>query len=458
MGGVIPSVSAASEEGGIPKPGAGARRMSAAQTSGIPSLRASAGIPTAAASDEAPVDEYVDGEAARIQPTTKGRPKRTRTKEKASASGALGKDTGGEIGEGEIVPVEEEAADDTAEDLEFVHQPKKQKKTPRKRKPKATPSGESPAKKPPAPRRKRPAIGSSGTNSAPAEGVADAAEASSAAPAAPNTAKKKRAPTKPRSPKGTGKPRGRRRAESPEDGETQEIAVNVVKMKDLCRDMRIGKKSKRYFELKQMDSTKLAKEQEAYAEKERRIAAGGAEEEEEEEDGGEHETTEERLERLANERGKRTSVAYYFARDDLLFCLGVGALTLKCSMNAPQMRIVNGQIVLDDESLHIDRRERDAVDESVMEVVEEHQNSRLVNSQTWSKREKVEKWDAASTERFYEALSMFGTDFEIISKMFAGRSRRQLRNKFNNEERRYPARITAALRTRIAVSEYPFSE
>lgn len=127
-------------------------------------------------------------------------------------------------------------------------------------------------------------------------------------------------------------------------------------------------------------------------------------------------------------------------------------------MNAPQMRIVNGQIVLDDESLHIDRRERDAVDESVMEVVEEHQNSRLVNSQTWSKREKVEKWDAASTERFYEALSMFGTDFEIISKMFAGRSRRQLRNKFNNEERRYPARITAALRTRIAVSEYSFSE
>lgn len=122
-------------------------------------------------------------------------------------------------------------------------------------------------------------------------------------------------------------------------------------------------------------------------------------------------------------------------------------------MNAPQMRIVNGQIVLDDESLHIDRRERDAVDESVMEVVEEHQNSRLVNSQTWSKREKVERWDAVSTERFYEALSMFGTDFEIISKMFTGRSRRQLRNKFNNEERRDPARITAALRTRIAVSE-----
>lgn len=319
MGGVIPSVRATSEEGGIPKPAPGARSVSATQTSGIPSLRASAGIPTAA-SDEAPVDEDVGGGAARTQSTAKGRLKRTRTKGKASASGAPGKETGGEVGEGEIELVEEEAADDTAEDSEFVHQPKKQKKTPQKRKPKAISSGESPAKKPPAPHRKRPAIESSGTDSVSAEGVADAAEASSAAPAAPNTAKKKRAPAKPCSPKGTGKPRGRRRAESPEDGETQEIAVNVVKMKDLCRDMRIGKKSKRYFELQQMDSTKLAKEQEACAEKERRIAAGGAEEE----DGGEHETTEERLERLANERGKRTSVAYYFAGGDLLFCLGEG--------------------------------------------------------------------------------------------------------------------------------------
>lgn len=326
MGGVISSASAASEEGGVPKPAPGAQSVSAVRVSGIPSLRASAGVPTAAASDEALADEDVDGGAARTQPTTKGRPKRTRTKEKASASGVPGKETGSEIGEGEIEPVEEEAVDDPGEDSEFVHQSKKQKKTPQKRKPKATPSGESPAKKPPAPRRKRPTIESSGTDSVPAEGAAegaaDAAKASSAAapatPATPNTAKKKRAPAKPRAPKGTGKPRGRRRAESPEDGETQEIAVNVVKMKDLCRDMRIGKKSKRFFELQQMDFTKLAKEQEACAEKERRIAAGGAEEEED--DGrGEHETTEERLERLANERGKRTSVACYFVGDDLFF-------------------------------------------------------------------------------------------------------------------------------------------
>lgn len=238
------------------------------------------------------MDDGVDSGVARTQPPAKGRPKRTRTKGKARASGVSEEAGGEEVDAEEKEPV----VDDSAEDPEFVHQPKKQKRTPQKRKPKTIPSGESPAKKKLPSRRKRPAIEPSGSDSVPAEGAADAADASSAAP---EPARKKRTPAKPQAPKGTGKPRGRRRAESPEDGEAQEIAVNVVKMKDLCRDMRIGKKSKRFFELQQMDSTKLAKEQENNAEKERRIATGEA-------NGGEHETTEERLERLANERGKRT--------------------------------------------------------------------------------------------------------------------------------------------------------
>lgn len=260
------------------------------RASAIPSVRASTVIPTVrngTTSDEALVDGVVD--CGIVQPPAKGRPKRA-TEKKACESGGPEEVGGVEVGAEEIEP----AVDDTAEDPEFVHQPKRQKKTPQKRKPKATPSGESPAKKKPPSRRKRLAIESSDSGLVPAAGAADA-DAS-----APRSAGKKvRALVEPRAPKGIGKPRGRRRAESPEDGETQEIAVNVVKMKDLCRDIRIGKKSKRFFELQQMDSTKLAKEQEENVEKERRIAAGEAE-------GGEHETTEERLERLANERGKRT--------------------------------------------------------------------------------------------------------------------------------------------------------
>jgi transcription factor TFIIIB component B'' len=113
------------------------------------------------------------------------------------------------------------------------------------------------------------------------------------------------------------------------------------------------------------------------------------------------------------------------------------------------MRIVDGQIVLDEESLRIDRHKRDALEEENMEIVEENVHTRLVNSGTWSKREKGDRWEAEDTDRFYEALSMFGTDFEIISRLFPGRSRRQIKNKFNCEERKEPLRVTQALKTRV---------
>lgn len=233
---------------------------------------------------------------------------------------------------------------------------------------------------------------------------------------------KKRAPTTAAAADSTGaaasKKRGRRRAQSPEDGEAQEIAVNVVKMKDLCRDMRIGRKSARFLEIQAEEAARAAlSAQELEEADEARRAA-------EEERG--RETAEQRIERLAVERNQK-------------------------GLNTAQLRIVNGEIVIDDESLQIDRRERDAIDEEALEIVEENQHTRRITSQSFSKREKVPKWDAEQTARFYEALSMFGTDFEIISRMFTGRSRRQMRNKYLCEERKNPGRITNALRTRISI-------
>lgn len=126
------------------------------------------------------------------------------------------------------------------------------------------------------------------------------------------------------------------------------------------------------------------------------------------------------------------------------------------AMIAPQMRLVNGQLVLDEQSLQIDRRERDALDEGPMEQVEESNLTRRVNSSTWSKRERTERWDDAETDRFYNSLSMFGTDFEMCSRMFPGRSRRQLKNKFIVEERRNAGRITLALKSKVNVGTYHF--
>lgn len=222
---------------------------------------------------------------------------------------------------------------------------------------------------------------------------------------------------------GPGK-RNRRRAESPGDGEDRKIQEDIVKMKDLCTDIRIGKKSNRFKELESIDWKDLSQRQREQRELEIQRVDGELDDE----------TMEQRLERLAEASGGLRTMA------------------------APQMRIVNGEIVLDEESLRVDRHQRDALEETQMEVVEENQHTRLVNSRTWSKRDKGDRWEADATQRFYDALSMFGTDFELISKLFPGRSRRQIKNKFNCEERKHPDRITQSLKNRVVVDLSEYSE
>lgn len=271
----------------------------------VPTIRSSSGpgIPTIRSS--VPEVPAIRSAILGKEPTTenpqpaKAGPNRTRDKRKEPESEVTGEQETQEVGS------EEGEAWDSMDKSGSLQKPKK-KPTP-KRKAKALPSSEPPTKRKAPANKKRIVAEASGWGDGmdqPLEGERVEGNAGGA-PTAPKASKKKRVPIKAkpkadRKPKGTGKPRGRRRAESPEDGESQEIAVSVVKMKDLCRDMRIGKKSKRFLELQQMDWKKAVKEQQERAEAEERIANG--------EEEGEHETVEERLERLANERDRRTWV------------------------------------------------------------------------------------------------------------------------------------------------------
>lgn len=278
-------------------------------------------------------------------------------------------------------------------------------------------------KKPRAPRKPRAKKG----EAAPPEGQAAATEATEDETTEAPKEKKPRKLRKPREPKPLDPDappvkRGRKRAVTPEDAETRTIDDNAVKMKDLVKDPGIGRTSKRGKQLASLDWNEVVKRQRAYkAELAARRAAGEKED---------MKNTDERLSRLAEE-----------------------ASANRVAM-APQMRIVDGVITLDQESLRVDRHQRDAVDEEAMEVVEEDVHTRLVNSGTHSKKEKGDRWPAAETERFYEALSMFGTDFGIISKMFPGRSRRMVKNKFNCEERKNGPRVTQALKTRVRAGKF----
>ncbi|KAB8216728.1 hypothetical protein BDV33DRAFT_150628 [Aspergillus novoparasiticus] len=222
------------------------------------------------------------------------------------------------------------------------------------------------------------------------------------------------------------KPRAARkkREPTPEGSEAVQIAPGIVKMSELCKDLRTGKISKRETELRQMELAELERKQKAQQDaenteqtpiKENEIAATPALE-------------------TSNPGDQK-------------------------SQNGPVMRIVNGEIVLDAASLQVDRHADAARNAGELEDVVENHLTRKVNQASFGKRSKTESWDEEMTDLFYRGLRMFGTDFMMISKLFPGRSRRQIKLKFNNEERRDPGRIKdTLLGPREAVDITTYSE
>ncbi|PSS22449.1 hypothetical protein M430DRAFT_84127, partial [Amorphotheca resinae ATCC 22711] len=109
------------------------------------------------------------------------------------------------------------------------------------------------------------------------------------------------------------------------------------------------------------------------------------------------------------------------------------------------MRIVDGQIVLAESSLQLDRHKRAEAESEVMLEVEENEFSHMTTSGSYMKRERTQAWDDVDNATFYQGLAQFGTDFETIAKLFPSRSRRQIKLKFNNEERKNPLKINQIL-------------
>lgn len=125
--------------------------------------------------------------------------------------------------------------------------------------------------------------------------------------------------------------------------------------------------------------------------------------------------------------------------------------------SAPQVRIVNGKIVLDVGSLQVDRSARDADGSGVVEYVEEDPLEKVVNSRSYSRHKLTPRWDSLSTELFYTGLSQWGTDFDMISRMFPTRTRKQIKNKFTTEERKNSALVTRALTKKSPVDMQEYS-
>lgn len=114
-------------------------------------------------------------------------------------------------------------------------------------------------------------------------------------------------------------------------------------------------------------------------------------------------------------------------------------------VSGPRMRLLNGRMVLDEASLTIDRHANAELEREGMEEVEENDFSRKITQGTFMKREPSLSWDSAANQLFYIGLRQFGTDFGMIASMFPHRNRRQIKLKFNKEEKCNAAKINRIL-------------
>lgn len=101
---------------------------------------------------------------------------------------------------------------------------------------------------------------------------------------------------------------------------------------------------------------------------------------------------------------------------------------------APQLKFAeDGSIIINEESLLIQREHVEPVYETT--VVESGDQNDNLNYTSYRKFHHTKKWSEKETAKFYKALSMVGTDFTMIQRLFPNRNRDEIKRKFKREER-----------------------
>lgn len=119
----------------------------------------------------------------------------------------------------------------------------------------------------------------------------------------------------------------------------------------------------------------------------------------------------------------------------------------------PELKIKGGKFVVDQSSTVVDRHEHVEAGRDQREVEEIVKDfSKPTTSVTHRKNEKAARWSTEETTRFFIKLSEWGSDFNLISQFFPGRTRRQIKNKFKLEERNNPTKIHLALARKLDIS------
>ncbi|OAG32064.1 hypothetical protein NEIG_01302 [Nematocida sp. ERTm5] len=93
--------------------------------------------------------------------------------------------------------------------------------------------------------------------------------------------------------------------------------------------------------------------------------------------------------------------------------------------------IVNGEVVINN-GLNNESEDRTIIEDRMTAF----SYGRTTSKGRWSKEETI---------LYYKGLSLCGTDFTLLEKIFTDKTRRQIKNKFSIEEKKYPEKVSHAL-------------
>jgi len=130
---------------------------------------------------------------------------------------------------------------------------------------------------------------------------------------------------------------------------------------------------------------------------------------------------------------------------------------VKDNRSGPLVEIINGEIVIKESSMIVGgRRTMEEVDRELDGAIVVEENTGITATYTsFTKRQKVQRWDVAETRKFYLALRQCGTDFSTMESFFDGadegntRQRKQLKSKYMRECRKNLHLIDMAMNPKV---------
>ncbi|PBL00528.1 hypothetical protein ARMGADRAFT_1159856 [Armillaria gallica] len=246
------------------------------------------------------------------------------------------------------------------------------------------------------------------------------------------------------------KPRPRRKRSpslppfDPDADPGEEIDPTVVTMAVLCRDTGLGRVSSKAAEIQSNHAAWKAQNRERRARMKtlmERKKYGHPESDEE------RDSTEVNADKEGSAEPPPTTTVPAASSSAALDETGNGfdySQGLTASRYNVQVRIgPNGETIIDEESLTVDRDENDAT-ENYTHVIESDA-TKFTNSGTYGKRFRGSRWSAEETELFYDALSQYGENYELIAYVLPGRDRKSCKNKFKTEDKKNHGRINYCL-------------